>query len=428
MKIKQLSVANCVKFFERGFKDRWELEPYTNPNEPCFFLGVDNQQTLINNHRGPAIIYPISHVDCGNLNSVNYSERITVIDSQFLDKTLPFRTRNAEIELKDYSIFKQPKPLGNKIYTYLGVDGTRGEFNPTLVNQIQQRIPYEIIYYVNKSSIHLSSAELKENYYDKAFLNLNLSYGGGLTTAREFGFMGIKTIMNTSFKLPSIIGYKSIENIIELIHEEAKKIGTIQPSMDPHNVGEEWKNLDYWFKPKSYKSPRMIYMRTESNIMGLLDLIKTLPSNLVMAEIGSYAGASTKLFMDSGKVDKLFAIDLWEDTMDIYRTILDGHSFELVESTFNSLLPTYNIVKYKTTFDRVSQYLPMLDFIYIDANSSYHYVKKDIQNALKKLKPNGIIAGHDYHRQSPGVIACVNELFGKPDMVFSDTSWLVKLK
>jgi hypothetical protein len=427
MKIKQVSVANCVKFFEKGFKDRWELDSYTNPNEPCFFLGVDGQHTLINSHRGPVIIYPISPVDCENLNLVNIRENIAVVDSQFLDKSLPFRTVKVEIELKDYSIFK-PKPLGDKIYTYLGFDGNRGEFNLSLIKQIQQWIPYEIIYYTNESYLPLPIEELKEKYYDKVFLNLNFSHGNGFTTVRELGMMGVKTIMNTSFKLPSIISYSSVTHIVELINEEAKKIGTIQPSIDCHTVGDEWKNLDFWFKPKTNSPGKLIQMRNESNTGGLLDLINVLPSNMVMAEVGCYAGASTKMFMDSGKIEKLFAIDIWEDSMDIYKNINDEHSFRLVERTFDSTVAPYNVVKYKSTFDRVIDYLPELDFVYIDANHTYFYVKKDIKTALKKLKPNGIIGGHDYNNSSPDVIRCVNEIFGKPDIVFSDASWLVQLK
>ena len=73
-------------------------------------------------------------------------------------------------------------------------------------------------------------------------------------------------------------------------------------------------------------------------------------------------------------------------------------------------------------------HLPQLDFAYIDGNHHYEYVKEDIQICLKKIKNDGIISGHDYCEESPGVIKAVNEMFGKPDKVFSDASWIVKLK
>lgn len=37
-----------------------------------------------------------------------------------------------------------------------------------------------------------------------------------------------------------------------------------------------------------------------------------------------------------------------------------------------------------------------LDFVYIDGNHNYEYVKKDINIYYKKILPGGIISGHDY--------------------------------
>ena len=38
----------------------------------------------------------------------------------------------------------------------------------------------------------------------------------------------------------------SDEDIIKIISDESKKIGTIQDPIDAHNVGDEWLNLDFW--------------------------------------------------------------------------------------------------------------------------------------------------------------------------------------
>lgn len=37
-----------------------------------------------------------------------------------------------------------------------------------------------------------------------------------------------------------------------------------------------------------------------------------------------------------------------------------------------------------------------LDFVYIDANHNYEYVKQDIEAWYPKLKKGGILSGHDY--------------------------------
>ena len=168
-------------------------------------------------------------------------------------------------------------------------------------------------------------------------------------------------------------------------------------------------------------------MRGVGNIEGLLKLIATLPSNITMAEIGCYAGDSTKLFMESNKVKTLYAIDIWVDALNLFKSKWKEHNFTSVEREFDEKLKDFNIVKLKMTAKEAQDKLPELDFVYIDGNHNYEYVIEDIYVSLKKLKTNGIISGHDYCKESPGVIKAVNEIFGKPDVVFSDASWLVKL-
>jgi hypothetical protein len=50
-----------------------------------------------------------------------------------------------------------------------------------------------------------------------------------------------------------------------------------------------------------------------------------------------------------------------------------------------------------------------LDFVYIDGNHEYSYVKDDISQWNKKVRNNGIVSGHDYYRHGRGVVRAVNE-------------------
>jgi hypothetical protein len=51
-----------------------------------------------------------------------------------------------------------------------------------------------------------------------------------------------------------------------------------------------------------------------------------------------------------------------------------------------------------------------LDAIYIDGNHAYEYVKTDLQVWSEKVRPCGVIAGHDYYAfGGAGVIEAVNE-------------------
>jgi len=170
-------------------------------------------------------------------------------------------------------------------------------------------------------------------------------------------------------------------------------------------------------------------MRSGSNTQGLLDLIDQLPSDITMAEIGCYTGESTELFLKSKKVKILYAIDIWEDSLNLFNNKWSDHSFSEVEEAFDKRLKDFkNVAKLKMTMKEAKESLPLLDFVYIDGNHHYEFVKEDIKNSLSKLKPNGIISGHDYHQSSPGAIKAVDEMLGKPDWVFSDASWFVKLK
>lgn len=54
-----------------------------------------------------------------------------------------------------------------------------------------------------------------------------------------------------------------------------------------------------------------------------------------------------------------------------------------------------------------------LDLVFIDADHSYESVKQDIELWAPKLKPKGILCGHDYATDAPGVIKAVDEIFGE---------------
>jgi len=99
-----------------------------------------------------------------------------------------------------------------------------------------------------------------------------------------------------------------------------------------------------------------------------------------------------------------------------------------VEEEFDFRMNNKNVVKLKMNINGALGLLPELDFVYIDANHNYEFVINDIRLALTKIKKGGIISGHDYHTDTLGVIKAVDEVFGKPDIIFNDSSWLVNIK
>lgn len=149
--------------------------------------------------------------------------------------------------------------------------------------------------------------------------------------------------------------------------------------------------------------------------------------NLTMIEVGSYAGESAEIFVNTGKVKKIICIDPWLPNYDS-NDEASSSDFVKVEAAFDNVMKKYEnvIVKFKGTLNDFlkSSYDIQPDLIYIDACHTYEACKSDILNSVK-LNPK-FISGHDYIKWTPGVKRAVNEIFIKPDKVFSDSSWIVK--
>lgn len=77
-------------------------------------------------------------------------------------------------------------------------------------------------------------------------------------------------------------------------------------------------------------------------------------------------------------------------------------------------LSKYNCMIYKQTSMQALKNFKdnEVDFVFIDGNHSYSYVLEDITEWYKKVKPGGIIYGHDYKEDKVndyGVIEAVNK-------------------
>jgi hypothetical protein len=164
--------------------------------------------------------------------------------------------------------------------------------------------------------------------------------------------------------------------------------------------------------------------RSGRGIVGLDKLIARLPSGIVMAEIGCYAGESSAQFLRSGKITRFFAIDPWLSGYD-ENDASSASDMSEVESRFDIATAGYDVIKLKGDIDNAIAHLPVLDFVYIDGNHRYDHVKNDILKSLTRVKPDGIIAGHDYPCGS--VRRAVIATLGEPGYTFEDDSWLIHL-
>lgn len=249
MKIEQASFSPDLHFFKNNFLLRWNFKDYYDPNIPCVFFGGAQQSQRIQDHKSYKIIIASAPSDFPDWNIVTNTENLFIVNSlnnNNIPKNIP--CKEVLMEFKDYSLF-QPNILGDKIYVYTGFQfGWGHHWDVGKLNEIQKYIDYEIIHTNHQRKQQYYSIDyLKSNYYDKCFLNINLSTGHGMTTVVELGLMGRKTIMNEHYyKFPSIISYKDDEDLINQINQESKKINTIQPSINIHTIGDEWLDIEWW--------------------------------------------------------------------------------------------------------------------------------------------------------------------------------------
>ena len=146
------------------------------------------------------------------------------------------------------------------------------------------------------------------------------------------------------------------------------------------------------------------------------DLISSLPSGLIGAELGVFEGTFSNVLWKSGKFRKLYLVDIFNGIMfsgdkngENGKTINLDEAYNKISDEYRNI-PEVEVVKSSTVEFLKSISDEFLDFIYIDADHSYGAVKNDLSLAKSKVKLGGIIAGHDYnHSRFPGVVNAVDE-------------------
>jgi len=139
-------------------------------------------------------------------------------------------------------------------------------------------------------------------------------------------------------------------------------------------------------------------------------LLNMLPKGSVGAEIGVHLGDFSQQILDSISPKELHLIDPWEhQTSGTYRTAwygggAKGGQAELdkrysgVKRRFGQNIQTGQVKVHRGYSADILQQFPdqYFDWVYIDGNHLYEYVKQDLELSLQKTKPGGCITGDDY--------------------------------
>jgi predicted O-methyltransferase YrrM len=144
--------------------------------------------------------------------------------------------------------------------------------------------------------------------------------------------------------------------------------------------------------------------------------------NGIAIEIGSWRGGSSVII---GSVCKeknahLYCVDAFSTNMHEWSTVDKDQINRFIDNTKD--LPL-SIVSGDST--KIHSFIQdgCADFVFIDGDHQYDFVKADINNYRKKLKPDGLLCGHDYVPVGP-VKDAVDELLGVESIKTISTIWI----
>lgn len=133
------------------------------------------------------------------------------------------------------------------------------------------------------------------------------------------------------------------------------------------------------------------------------------------AEIGVCRGQYSRVLLESIPGLTLYGVDPWYS---ISRTAKErGHRHSCHKQTLSNLASWIEsgqfIILRKFSMEALAD-IPdeSLDFVFIDGDHRYEFVKDDIAGWEKKVRKGGIVSGHDYyifHSRLVGVVDAVND-------------------
>ena len=160
-------------------------------------------------------------------------------------------------------------------------------------------------------------------------------------------------------------------------------------------------------------------------------LLDKMPRGGVCAEVGVAEGYYSRIILDVCNPRKLYMI---EYNAEYVRNLRQRFSKEITDGVVE-VLEGDSVEMLSTLPDN------SLDFVYLDATHDYEHPKAELNVCKKKVKSEGIIAGHDYTRFSMwesgqyGVIEAVNEfavandyemIYLTLDVLHSNSSYALK--
>lgn len=155
-------------------------------------------------------------------------------------------------------------------------------------------------------------------------------------------------------------------------------------------------NLDSQADYSQHKAPIHFPDFTRNELAGLFGELGLKRGVEVGTETGHYA----KALCAFNPGVKLYCVDAWQ-AYNGYRDHVFQHKLEKMYETTKERLAKFDVEIIRDwSMDAVRRFEPeSLDFVYIDANHTFDWVMQDIIEWSKRVRPGGIVSGHDFTRR-----------------------------
>ena len=154
------------------------------------------------------------------------------------------------------------------------------------------------------------------------------------------------------------------------------------------------------------------YWKPELFIVPMFEFVKEQYGNrlLIGCEIGVNLGHGARAILEYLNIKKLYLIDPYKPYTEGRYQYDYTKNYNAAKTTLHKHKEKIQFIKEESSkaYNKITD--NTLDFIYIDGNHSYKYVRDDIRLYFDKVKTGGIFGGDNYHATyHDGVVKAVNE-------------------
>jgi len=161
----------------------------------------------------------------------------------------------------------------------------------------------------------------------------------------------------------------------------------------------------------------------------IIYLSKQKKKSLIDIEIGVLRGANAYSIMQHLDIKQLYLVDpyiIYDDGTNYYPN--RSKDLEIAKRTLKIFKNKIKFI-FQLSEDAHKEFLPnTVDFVYIDGNHLYDWVKKDIEFYYPLVKKGGFIGGHDFRADCEGLCRAVLEFVDKNKLTLHGykTDWWIK--